>query len=79
MFLANKAVREGLKAHVENIVAEGGQGAAEGQAWLDTYKLGKENSVATDKLVAALADVDSADAKEIVEKKDFLSKKSQWI
>ena len=79
MFLAQKAVREGLKAHVENIVAEGGKGAAEGQAWLDTYKKGAENGTATDALVAALADVDSADAKEIIAKKDFLAKKSQWI
>ena len=79
MFLAQKAVREGLKAKVEAIVAEGGKGAAEGQKWLDTYKNGAENGAATDALVAALADVDTADAKEIVEKKDFLGKKSQWI
>ena len=79
MALAQKAIRDGLKANVEKI-AEGGTGAAEAaKKWLDTFSSGVENGAATDELVKALKGAKSADAKEILEKKDFLAKKSQWI
>jgi len=79
MFLAQKAVREGLKTKVEAIAAGEGEKAAAAQKWLDTYQIGAENGAATDALLAAIADDDSADAMELKEKKDFLAKKSQWI
>jgi len=40
---------------------------------------GKENSIATDKLVAALQADGSEAAKAILAEKDFLNKKSMWI
>jgi pyruvate-ferredoxin/flavodoxin oxidoreductase len=79
MFLAQKAIREGLKTHVEAIAAGEGAAADAAKKWIETYANGAENGAASDALVAALEGCDSADAKEIVEKKDFLAKKSQWI
>ena len=78
MELAQKAIRAGLKTKVEKLV-ENGIAKEEGQKYLDTFKSGALNGEATDALVEALKGVDDPDAKEILEKKDFLSKKSQWI
>ena len=47
--------------------------------YLDTYADGSKNGAATDKLVAALEACGCDAAKEILAKKEFLSKKSQWI
>ena len=47
--------------------------------WLDTYNCGATNGAATDKLVAALEGIDCDTCKDIVKKKDFLAKKSQWV
>ncbi len=79
MELALKAIREGLKANAENIVKAGGPAAEAAQKYIDTFKSGVLNGPAAEALVAALAGDDSADAKAIVSKKDFLAKKSQWI
>ena len=79
MELAQKAIRTGLKASAENIVKAGGAAAEAAQKYLDTFKNGALNAAAADALVAALAGDESADAKAIVSKKDFLAKKSQWI
>ena len=78
MELAQKAIREGLKSKVEKLVAAG-IAAEEGQKYLDTFKSGVLNGAASEALVAALEGCDDADAKDIVAKKDFLAKKSQWI
>ena len=78
MELAQKAIRAGLKTKVEKLV-ENGIAKEEGQKYLDTFKSGALNGEATDALVEALKGADDPDAKEILEKKDFLSKKSQWI
>ncbi|NLL63496.1 MAG: pyruvate:ferredoxin (flavodoxin) oxidoreductase [Ruminococcaceae bacterium] len=49
------------------------------KAWLDTYTDGKANAVATKEYIKAL-EADSSDiAKQILNKKEFLSKKSVWI
>ncbi len=82
MLLAQKALREGLKAKVEAVVA--GECASEEakaacQAWLDTYSVGATNGAATDKMVEALSACDCETCKDIVANKDFLAKKSQWI
>ncbi|MCI8402570.1 MAG: pyruvate:ferredoxin (flavodoxin) oxidoreductase [Lachnospiraceae bacterium] len=81
MKLAQNAVRSGLKAKIENIVANGENEAVKAAAreWLDTYEVGALNGVATDKLVAALEACGCGHAQEILKQKDFLAKKSQWI
>ena len=82
MLLAQKALREGLKAKVEEVAANEKASAEVKeacQAWLDTYDNGAENGAATDKLVAALEGIDCDTCKAIVKDKDFLAKKSQWV
>ena len=81
MLLAQRAIRDGLKAKVEAVVAEGKDEAVKeaGQEWLDTFSVGATNGAATDKLIAALEACGCDAAKEILTQKDYLSKKSQWI
>ena len=79
MFLAQKAIREGLKAKIEKIAEGDGAAKAAAQAWLDTYSKGAENGTATKALVAALEGCDCDCAKDILSMKNFLAKKSQWI
>ena len=81
MLLAQNAIREGLKAKVEDLVANGSNEdvKAAGQEWIGTYASGVTNGAATDKLIAALEACGCDKAKEILVQKDFLSKKSQWI
>jgi pyruvate-ferredoxin/flavodoxin oxidoreductase len=78
MELAQKAIRTGLKAKVEALVADG-IAAEAGQKYLDTFKCGAENGAATDALVEALQGCDDERAKSVLAQKDYLSKKSQWI
>ncbi len=78
MELAQKAIRTRLKADAEKLIADG-VAAEEAQKYIDTFKSGIENAAAANALVAALEGADSAEAKDIVENKDFLAKKSQWI
>lgn len=82
MFLANKALRNGLKAKVESVAASdkaSEEVKAACQEWLDTFSCGATNGTATDKLVSALEGCDCEVCKDIVNNKDFLAKKSQWI
>ncbi len=82
MLLAQQAIRDGLKAKVEEVAANENATAevkATCQEWLDTFGVGATNGAATDKLVAALENVDCPTCKDIVKNKDFLAKKSQWI
>ncbi len=61
MLLAQKAIREGLKAKVEAVAANekaSDEVKAACQEWLDTYSVGATNGTATDKLVAALEGID---------------------
>ncbi len=82
MLLANNALRDWLKDKV-TAVYESEKSSDEVKAackeWLDTFTVGALNGVATDKLVAALEGVDCPVCKEILENKDFLAKKSQWV
>ena len=82
MLLANKAIRNGLKTKVESVAAS--ENASEEvkaacQEWLDTFSCGATNGTATDKLVEVLSGCDCEVCKDIVNNKDFLAKKSQWI
>ena len=81
MFLAQKALRDGLKEKVENIAENGKDAEAKAAAkeWLDTFNCGVTNGKATDRLVAALENCGCDCGKEILKDKDFLAKKSQWI
>lgn len=80
MFLANQSLRGGLKEKVE-AVAESGSDELKAAAkeYIDTFNVGALNGGATDRLVAELEKVNSDAAKEILDNKEFLSKKSQWI
>ena len=81
MLLAQNAIRDGLKAKVEALVA--GDAPADvkeaGQEWLATYTVGATNGTATDKLIAALEACGCDKAQDILKNKDYLGKKSQWI
>jgi len=81
MLLAQHALRNGLKSKVETLVTESVSEEVTEVAnqWLDTFGNGSLNGTATDKLVDALTNTDTALAKEILNQKDFLAKKSQWI
>ena len=82
MLLAQNAIRGGLKAKVEAIVANSDAPAdvkEAAQGWLDTYSVGATNGTATDKLIAALEACGCEASKDILKNKDYLAKKSQWI
>ncbi|HAB94839.1 MAG TPA: pyruvate:ferredoxin (flavodoxin) oxidoreductase, partial [Lachnospiraceae bacterium] len=80
MLLANQSLRANLKTKVEALAETAGDDVkAAAQKWIDTFAIGAENGAATDALVAALAADGSDAAKEILEQKQFLAKKSQWV
>ena len=82
MLLAQKALRNGLKAKVESVaVSEAASEEVKSacKEWLDSFNCGATNGTATDNLVAALEGADCEVCKDIVNNKDFLAKKSQWI
>ena len=80
MFLANEAIRKGLKSKVEAIAENGSEELkAAAKEYLDTFTVGALNGTATDNLVAELEKLKTAEAKDILDNKEFLSKKSQWI
>ncbi len=82
MYTAQAVIRESLankvKAVMENTADEDRKAAC--QAWLDTYDDGEANKAATKALVANLeAHVCCDTVKDILSKKEYLSKKSVWI
>ena len=82
MLLAQNAIRDGLKAKVESVMANEkatDEMKAACKEWLDTFGTGALNGTAADKLVAALDGVDCDVCRDIVKNKDFLAKKSQWV
>ena len=81
MVLAQNALRDGLKAKVEDLAAnaEKEDVKAAAQEWLDTFSVGATNGAATDRLVAVLEACGCEKAQAILKDKDFLAKKSQWI
>ena len=82
MLLAQNAIRDGLKAKVESVMANEkatDEMKAACKEWLDTFGIGALNGTPADKLVAALDGVDCDVCRDIVKNKDFLAKKSQWV
>ena len=83
MYTAQAVIRESLKAKIEKIIAnpecdEDRKAACEN--WINTMNDGEANKAATKALVANLeANVCCDTVKEILSKKEYLSKKSVWI
>ena len=82
MLLAHNHIREGLRNELESLtfklpnrhplISSIGK-------WQNTYDSSAENAEATDELVAELANLQSDEVLHILQKKDYLSKKSQWV
>ena len=84
MLLAQRALRDGLKSKVEILLEKGSDDVkVAAKEYLDTFNLGVENGTATDKLVKAVeacaGSCGDCMKTEILDSKDFLAKKSQWI
>ncbi len=79
MYVGQEKIREDLAAKIKDIAASDKSAAAAAQAWLDTMEDGEANKAATANLIEALEKCGCEDAKEILEKKEYLAKKSVWI
>ncbi len=82
MFLGQKAIRDRLIEQVKEVAAADCATAelkAAADEYLATVDNGEKNTAATDALVAELEKCDCNLCKEILESKEYLSKKSVWI
>ncbi len=84
MYLGQKAIRNSLIEKIEGIADSDAPESikAAAKAYLDTVNDGQKNGAATKALVAAVEKDGSKDCeicKEILDKKEYLSKKSVWI
>ena len=82
LYLGQKAVRERLIEKIKGIESCENAGdalKAAAKAYLDSVDDGETNAVATKALVAELEKTDCDTAREILESKEFLSKKSVWV
>ncbi len=81
MLLAQNAIRARLKDKVEAFVNEDKNDdlTAAAKEWRETFDNGALNGPATDKLVEALESRTCDHSKEILEQKEYLAKKSQWV
>ena len=80
MFLAQKAIREGLVAKAEELMIESTGALKDAlDEYIKTSKSSKLNGKATDELVPLLSKSQNKLAKELLANKDYLAKKSQWI
>ncbi len=80
MYLAQATLRNQQIAKVLEL-SKNAEGAAKEacEAYLATVNDGKENAVATEKLIAELEACGCEAGKEILKNKEFLAKKSNWI
>ena len=79
MYLAQKTMRENLKAEALKVAEANPSVKAAVDKWIETFDSTAENTEAAKALVEACKGLDSAEAKDIVKRADFLAKKSQWI
>jgi len=82
MFIGQDKIREDLAAKIAEIAdcdKASDELKAAAKAWLDTKEIGSKNTEASKALVKALEETDCDCAKEILEKKAYLNKKSVWI
>jgi len=79
MLLAQRAIRDRLSNELDKVSEETSSNEVKSAIteWKDTFNSGAANAVATDKLVAALTT--AGVGKEVLEEKEYLAKKSQWI
>ncbi len=77
MAIAAGQLRDRLRGQVEGIEDDKVRAAA--ALWVETYDSGDENEKPTLALISALEGCADSAAKEILDYKDFLSKKSVWI
>ncbi len=90
MYTSVKQTREGLKEKAQQLLelAQKDEVKSAIQNWLDNFDNGEESKIASENLVNAISNCCSENAcspeaqaivKEILDKKDWLTKKSQWI
>ncbi len=84
MLLAQNTIRGQLKNKVEKMtevlaVGDSNELNQAAQTWLSTYHNGTENKEATRELIAELEKIDCEMTQQILQRKDYLAKKSQWV
>lgn len=79
MHLAQKTLRENLKAQAVALAEKDSSVKAAVDKWIETYNSTALNTEAANEMVKALEGNSAPEAKELVKNKDFLAKKSQWI
>ena len=82
MYTAQAVIRESLANKVRSVMeaTSSDERKAACQAWLDTFNNGEANKDATKALIANLeANICCDTVKDILSKKEYLSKKSVWI
>ena len=80
MYLGQKKIRDDLKDRIlalrEDLDSEKQEVVDE---WIETYNDGRNNQKATKELIAMLEGLTEEQAGDILQKKDYLNKKSIWI
>ena len=79
MYIGQQKIREDLAAMIKDLAGSDKPVKAQAQAWLDTMEDGEANKKATAELIAALENCGCETAKEILDKREYLAKKSVWI
>jgi len=79
MFLGQKAIRNKNIAKLEKIASEEASVKPAIDKFLETKEDGVANKVATEELLKAIANLNSAEAKDVLADKEYLSKKSVWV
>ena len=80
MLLGQNTIRKSLIKKAEQLLEKSNGKLKEAlQQYLDTKNNGKENTKATDNLINELSNSKDSLAKALLDKKNFLSKKSQWV
>ena len=81
MYIAQKTIRESLAEKTRKIVAntKNEEVRIAGEEWLDTFNDGEANKACTKRYIEALEKCGCECGKEILDKKEYLGKKSVWI
>ncbi|MBO5302878.1 MAG: pyruvate:ferredoxin (flavodoxin) oxidoreductase [Lachnospiraceae bacterium] len=81
MLLCEEAIRKNLRKDVEKLVEQTQMDTVKNVAnkWLSTFDNGRENKDVSEALAKVLLECNCDLAEKILEKKNFLSKKSNWI
>ncbi len=79
MLIGQNKIRDDLAVLIKQLADSDSQYKVVASKWLETKEDGVENAKATENLLFALSGDRSAIAKEILAKKEYLSKKSVWV